>query len=149
MLKRLLTLILHVILWLVVAAVLLCILADVVCEVHGLPDAGANIVRSRFAEQGLHLRAESIRAGLINGLVIDHARIRMNYADMPVLLQCRQFRARPRLMDLWRGRRGLPSARFDAAAMAAAQSFSTKQFAFFSQMSPVTLSVTVPFPQSA
>lgn len=118
--KRLLALSAKTVVWALVLLVSLCLLADAICEIHGVPGWAANTVCALLAERGISLQTDSIRAGVVRGVALDHARLRLSWQGMPLTITCREIRARPSVRDLLLGRVEAQTVTFDDASAALA-----------------------------
>jgi|GEM_PF-2961236 len=98
--KRLLVLTIKTVGWALVLLVLACLLTAVVWEANGIPEWGANAIRAAAADRGISLRADNVRAGLVGGLVLDDAHVRLDRDDIPWVLSAQEVRLRPRLAGL-------------------------------------------------
>jgi len=116
--KRLLALSAKTTFWAVALLVLLCLGTDVVWEVHGLPGWASNYLCALLAERGISLQPETIRAGLVRGVSLDHARLRLQCRGMPLVITCREVHARPRVRDLVLGRIEVQTVTFSDASVA-------------------------------
>ena len=79
-----------------------------------MPGWAANTVCALLAERGISLQTDSIRAGVVRGVALDHARLRLSWQGMPLTITCREIRARPALRDLLLGRVEAQTVTFDA-----------------------------------
>jgi hypothetical protein len=94
------------------------VLTDAVWEARGIPDWGANFICAAFAERGISLHADNIRAGLARGVVIEQARVRLDWQGMPLLVNCREIQLRAQLSELILGRFQVRELSFTGAGVA-------------------------------
>ena len=116
--KRLLVLSFKTVVLILVLALLLCLVADVVWEAHGIPDWATNTIQAAFAERGISLQADNIRAGLARGIVLEQARLRLDCQGLPVLVSADEMRARPLLRHVLLGRVDVQEAMFRGVTVA-------------------------------
>jgi hypothetical protein len=116
--KRLLALSARTSVRITVLLALALVLTDAAWETHGIPDWGANFICASFAERGISLHADTIRAGLARGVVIEQARVRVDWQGMPLVITCQEMRARALLAELAAGRLVVHELTFSGADVA-------------------------------
>jgi hypothetical protein len=97
---------------------LVLLLTDAAWEARGIPEWGANFIYAALAERGISLHADNIRAGLVRGVVIENARVRLDWQGLPLVANCQAMQARPLLTDLAQGRLLVRDLTFRGAAVA-------------------------------
>ncbi len=77
---------------------------DLYCELVGLPPTMLNRFHAAARELGIHARAERLRIGLINGIVLDDVTIKDARVASWKLIEAGRVHLKPRFRDLFAGR---------------------------------------------
>lgn len=93
----------NIVKFLVATLALAIVLADIYCELIGLPDFARQAVQKRLATHGISVEAESIRAGALTGIVFENLTVWDAQAPDVQIATARKLAIQPRRFTLLTG----------------------------------------------